>query len=260
MRLSRFSLVVALPLATGLGLMTMPARAFDHSHGQYARVLERFVSNGRVDYAGLKTNATGLRAYLEEVATVSSADFKAWTPPQQLAFLLNTYNAATLQLVIENYRVASIRKIGGLFKSPWSLPVVRLWGDTHSLDWLEHEIIRPSYPEPRIHFALVCAAKGCPPLRAEPYAGARLEEQLQEQARIFLQQTDKNHLDAAAKTLHLSPIFKWYGTDFTANGKSLADYVRPYLSPADAALLTAPGWRVAFTKYDWSLNDTRTAN
>jgi hypothetical protein len=230
------------------------ARGFDQNHARYATVLETFVQDGLVDYAGLKAAPAELLAYLDAAADVKESQFEKWTRPQQLAFLINVYNAATLKLVADHYPVKSIKKIGGLFTSPWSLPVVRLWGQTNSLDWLEHEIIRARYSEARIHFALVCAARGCPPLRREPLLGPRIEEQLNDQGRIFLAQTAKNHFDAASGTLHLSPIFKWFHDDFAAEAGSVQAFVRRYWNPAEAAKLSQPKLRVRYTDYDWSLN------
>ena len=230
------------------------ARSFDQSHAHYGIVLEKFVQDGLVDYAGLKAAPADLHAYLDAAAGVKEGQFEKWTRPQQLAFLINIYNASTLQLVADHYPVKSIKKIGGLFTNPWSLPVVRLWGQTNSLDWLEHEIIRARYTEARIHFALVCAARGCPPLRREPFVGARLEEQLNDQGRIFLAQTAKNRFDVASGTLHLSPIFKWFHDDFAAEVGSVQAFVRRFWNPAEAARLGQPKLRIRYTDYDWSLN------
>jgi hypothetical protein len=230
------------------------AGEFDPSHTAFARVLTKHVSAGGVNYAGLKADSGGLQTYLDEIAGVKESEFQSWPKQQQLALLINLYNAATLQLIVDHYPVDSIRSIGGLFSSPWKLAVVRLWGATNSLDWLEHTVIRPRYREPRVHFALVCAAKGCPPLRAEPYVAGRLDDQLDDQARTFLGQHAKNRYDPASRTLYLSPIFKWYRDDFTAGGKSLTEFVQPYLKvmlPAESNL------RIQFTDYDWSLNEAR---
>lgn len=230
------------------------AQGFDQTHTHYARVLEKFVLNGLVDYSGLKAAPADLRAYLDQAEGVKEGAFEKWTRPQQLAFLINVYNATTLQLVADRYPVKSIKKIGGLFTSPWRLPVVRLWGETNSLDWLEHEIIRARYTEPRIHFALVCAARGCPPLRREPYAGARLEAQLNDQGRTFLAQTEKSRYDETSRTLHLSPVFKWSRDEFLADAGSVQAFVRRYWNPAEAAKLDQPKLRIRYTDYDWSLN------
>lgn len=235
--------------------VAVSAADFDHAHAAYARVLEQFVSTNGVDYSAFKARPLDLNTYLDEAARVTEDEFKSWSEAQQLALLLNLYNAATLRLIIDHHPVSSIRKIGGWFTSPWELPVVRLWGQTNSLDWLEHGIIRPRYAEPRIHFAVVCAAKGCPPLRTEPFVAERLDVQLDDQTRQFLGQRDKNRLDVTTRTLHLSPIFKWYRGDFETAGDDLPRFLRPYFNEAEARVLNDPKLRIRFTNYDWSLND-----
>ena len=191
-----------------------------------------------------------------KVASVAEPDFKRWTEPQQLAFLINAYNAYTLQLIIDHHPVKSIKDIGGLLKGPWDQPVVRLFGRTLTLNHLEHEIIRKDYPDPRIHFALVCAARGCPPLRDEVYVADRLEEQLDDQARQFLATPAKNRVDAGTRTVYLSPIFKWYGADFEKKHGSVLAALQPYWPKASASALAQGGFKIRYTDYDWSLNHT----
>jgi len=242
-------------LAAGLlVLLRAFAADFDHTHAALTRVLAATVTNGVVDYAALQASPAGLDAYLAALAAVPEERFKAWTRPQRLAFLLNLYNAATLKLVADHHPVASIRRIGSLLKGPWKQDVVHAWGRVLTLDALEHRTIRPDFGEPRIHFALVCAARSCPPLRGEAYAADRLEAQLDDQARTFLAQPAKNRLDRERRTLWLSPIFDWYAADFTVGGKTVAQFVAPFLPDADAVLVNAGGLAVKFTDYDWSLN------
>lgn len=237
-----------------LGAFLGRVEAFDHSHARLAKILSAHVADGWVDYAGLKADPTGLQSYLDEVAGVTEDEFKGWTEPQQIAFLLNLYNAATLRLVADHYPVKSIKKIGGLLSGPWKQEVVRLWGRTTTLDEVEHGLLRARYAEPRVHFALVCAAKSCPPLRAEPFVADRLDAQLTDQGKQFLAQPAKNRVDLAAKTLWLSPIFDWFRADFTKEGKSLEEAVAPFLADADARQVRSGGLKVKFTAYDWSLN------
>jgi len=209
-----------------------------------------------VDYTSLKARRQPLDQYLVEVASVAEPDFKRWTEPQQLAFLLNAYNAYTLQLIIDHYPVKSIKDIGSFFKGPWDQPVVRLFGRTLTLNNLEHDIIRKDYPDPRIHFALVCAARGCPPLREEVYVADRLEAQLDDQARQFLATPAKNRVDAVTRTVYLSPIFKWYGADFEKKHGSVLAALQPYWPKTSVAPAADDGFRIRYTDYDWSLNQT----
>lgn len=229
-----------------------PATDFDHAHMQFNTVLSSHVGKGLVDYAGLKEDRDALDAYLKDSGAISLSLFQSWTKDEQLAFLLNLYNATTLQLIIDHYPVDSIKDIGSLFTSPWEKKTVLLFGKRVSLDTLEHKIIRKNYKEPRIHFALVCAAMGCPPLRNEPYRAATLDAQLDDQSRIFLNTPAKNRVDSHEKELRLSPLFKWYGEDFGDGADALKAFVFPYIKVPIDELDT---YDVEFTDYDWSLND-----
>lgn len=243
-----------IPCLLAAGLIAVPSWALDATHARFTRLLADHVEAGRVDYAALKAKPAELDSYLDELAAVTRPEFDQWEKPRQLAFLINLYNAATLHLIVENYPVKSIKDIGGLFASPWKLPVVRLWGGTVTLDAVEHDLLRAKYAEPRLHFAIVCAAKSCPPLRPEAYVGDRLDAQLNDQARQFLTDPAKNRVDSAAKALWLSAIFNWFEGDFTAGGKTLPEFVAPYLSEADRKALAEGRYKVRFTDYDWSLN------
>ncbi len=232
------------------------AADFDQTHARYAEVLTRHVKNALVDYAGLKADPSGLDAYLDEIAAVPPEDFKKWPKEQQLALLLNLYNAQTLKLIVDHHPITSIRKIGFLPGAAWRIENVRFGGAVMSLDHLEHEVIRAGYDEPRIHFAVVCAALSCPPLRSEPYVGAKLNEQLNDQAKQFLGNMTKNRFDAGSNTLWLSPIFEWYEADFTKPAGTLQSYVQPFLPESSRnALKRATDVTVKFNDYDWSLNE-----
>lgn len=229
--------------------MTTNANGFNHEYPKLSELLSKHVADGLVDYPAVQKDSALLKTFLNEAASVEQEIFAAWNEQERLAFLINLYNAATLQLILEHYPLESIKDIGGLFSGPWKQKVVPLFGERISLDDLEHGIIRSDYHEPRIHFALVCAARGCPPLRFEPYLPTKLDEQLDEQGRRFLLQSPKkNRYDTATKTLFLSPLFKWYRKDFKASAGSLIEYVRKYLPEVE------PKAKIRYTTYDWSLN------
>ena len=243
-------LLAAAPLGAGAAV------PFDHTHARFARVLTNAVHDARVDYATLKAAPAELDAYLGELAAVPAEEFVQWPEPERLALLLNLYNAHTLRLIVNNYPLKSIRSIGVLPGAAWRELIVRFGGQVLTLDHLENQIIRVNYHEPRIHFALVCAALGCPPLRDEPFVAARLNEQLDDQARRFLAEPSKNRFEAGANTLHLSPIFKWYAADFEAPAGSVAAFVKPFLPEAQRAALKDPAKvKVRYTDYDWNLNE-----
>jgi hypothetical protein len=234
---------------------TSQSFGFDHSHKQLDALLKESVKDGLVDYAGLIRNRSSLSDYLAQTAAVSEKEFSQWNQSQQLALLINVYNAATLDLILQHYPIASIKKIGSFWKGPWDQPVVRLFGTTLTLNQLEHEILRKKYSEPRIHFAIVCAALGCPPLRSEAFTVDRLNEQLADQGRVFLNSKQKNRVDVERRVVYLSPIFKWFAEDFEKPSGSVIKFVAPYF-PADAqAELKKGGFKIRYTDYDWSIND-----
>ena len=226
---------------------------FDQNHTPWAGVLREQVKAGVVDYVGIQRSNRVLRGYLDDLADVSREEFDRWERPNQLAFLLNLYNASTVDLVAKEYPIKSIREIGSILRGPWKQPCVRIWGEATTLDHLEHDLLRKMYREPRVHFALVCAARSCPPLRSEPYLGGRLEEQLEDQGRAFLSQTSKNRLDPVARVIYLSPIFQWFKGDFVAGGKSILEFVAPYFPEGSPRQLS--GYRIHYTVYNWQLND-----
>lgn len=240
-----------------LGSVSIASQAttaeFGQTHALFTSVLTNYVKDARVDFAALKAHPQDLTRYLDQVAAVSKAEFKKWSEPEQIAFLANAYNAYTLRLIIDHYPLKSIKDIGSFFQGPWDQPVVRLFGETITLNTLEHKILRVDYAEPRLHFALVCAAKGCPPLRNEAYVGVRLNEQLNDQGKQFLAETAKNRVEAAEHTVYLSPIFKWYAGDFEKKSGSVLAALKPYWPAKPVA--GYEDFKIRYTDYDWSLNE-----
>ncbi|MBI2384676.1 MAG: DUF547 domain-containing protein [Elusimicrobia bacterium] len=247
--MNRSILIVSLILSTG---EVSRAAEPDGARARLNATLAARVLEGRVDYAGLKKDSSGLDAWLAAAAAADEDEFKGRPRDQRLAFLINLYNAATLRLILDRYPIASIRDIGPAWdpNKAWKLPAVKAFGRTVTLNQLEHEMIRPVYNEPRVHFALVCAAKGCPPLRSESYDGTRLDAQLDDQARTFLSQRAKNDASKAGETAYLSPIFKWYMKDFGGSKKAVLRYVKKWLPVEE-------GWAVDWTAYDWALNEDK---
>jgi hypothetical protein len=252
------------------GLTTWAAETEpDFSHEIWNDLLTRFVSlsadgtASQVDYKGFAESRHKLAAYLNELASVSKVDFDRWSVAEQLAFLINAYNAWTVELILEHYPgIESIRGIGFLPGAAWRLRIVELFGREISLDNLEHDMIRgwDRFHEPRIHFAVNCAAVGCPALSDRAYRGATLNDQLDRNARQFLKDRSRNY--AIRGDLYVSPIFRWYREDFQ-NGwggyESLSAFLAEYgealgLSEAQRAALMSGRTRIRFSRYDWSLN------
>jgi hypothetical protein len=247
--------------------------AADFSHSQWDTLLRQnvtYVRGGKasaVNYSGFAQNRASLRAYVAQAGAVTQAEFDTWSRASQLAFLINVYNANTINLVLDGYpRIQSIREMGRLGQTPWQRPILPLFGSQRSLDYVEHGLIRRSnlYNEPRIHFALNCAAVSCPALRSEAYVGARLEAQLEDQTRKFLSDTTRNYL--YGNQLNLSPIFRWYQGDFQ-NGnrgfRSLKDFLISYaadlgLSSENIAKLRNGEIQINYLDYNWDLNSFST--
>lgn len=230
------------------------SEGFDHNHQAFTQVLSTHIRKGKVDYAAFKTKPGALNAYLETLATVSKKDYDRWSKQEQMAFLINLYNAATLKLIIDHYPVKSIKDIGSIIKGPWKQEVVRLWGKKVTLDHVEHDLLRPKFNDPRVHFAVNCASIGCPDLRSEAFQASKLDAQLEEQTRAFLRDRTRNRLDEKSKTLHLSLIFKWFKEDFVKKSGSVEKFVAPYFEDADRTIIQRGGLSVDHTDYDWNLN------
>jgi hypothetical protein len=263
-------------LISALFLFMHAAPAFgDFDHGRWNLLLSKHViisADGlstAVDYASLGVNREPLQRYLEETARVSRASFDAWETPDQLAFLINLYNAATVELILDNMGssdpIDSIRDIGSLFTSAWELERVALFGDLVTLDAIEHDMIRGwgRYNEPRIPFTVNCAAIGCPALRAEAYTGDALEAQLEDATRKFLSDRSRNYFDG--RRLRLSSIFKWYREDFErgwGGSRALGEFVSRYSSELGLSIehrneLARGDLGIRFLSYDWGLNQVR---
>jgi len=232
--------------------------AFDHDHRVWTGLLARHVRAGRVDYAGLARESAELDGYLHALSGVTRTCYDAWARVQRLAFWIDVYDAFTVRLVLDHYPLRSIRDIGLLPLAAFRqkiVPMPGLRGATLSLNDVENDVLRGELAgEPRIHFAIVCASKSCPPLRSEAYRGPDLDRQLDEQTRAFLADPAKNRVDAAAHTLFLSSIFKWFRADFEAAAGTVPAFVARYLPPAGAAVAREPGVTVRYLDYDWSLN------
>jgi hypothetical protein len=227
-------------------------------HSAFDALLRQHVDEqGLVDYDAFD-RSPAFDAYLEMLSTV---DPERLERDEALALWINAYNAYTIELINRHGERRSIRNINrtlGFLRGsgPWSEPMATVGGTDYTLDEIEHEIIRPRFAEPRIHFALVCAALGCPPLRREAYTGARLHAQLDDQARRFLLHSPaKNRIDVRSGTLHLSRIFDWYGEDFGDGRETVGVYVAGFLPPGpERDLLHSGDFRIRYTDYDWSLN------
>jgi len=243
-------LMVFFFIYTGLGLSHMCWAAPSVDHSLYAGLLKKYVSNGRVDYAGFKTAEGELDRYLKQL---EKTDPKNLTKDEQFAFYTNAYNAWTIKLILSGWPgIRSIKDLGGLLQSPWKKKLVRIDGDILTLDHVEHDILRPRFKDPRVHFAINCAAKSCPPLISEPYRAEILNRQLDNSTRVFL--NNPANYRFAGNDFYVSRIFKWFSEDF--NEDILGFYIK--FSQGDLKFQLEANKhkiKIKYLEYDWSLND-----
>ncbi len=238
--------------------------AFDHTHAAWNTLLAEHVSWNpaqtatRVDYAGLRKGHPELRAYLADLEAVTENEFSSWSPDQRRAFLINAYNAFTVELILRADQLpASIKDLGSFIRGPWKQAFFSLLGDERNLDEVEHSMLRgdADLTDPRLHFALNCAAIGCPALRPEAYVANTLEAQLDDQTRRFLSDRSRNRARPDG-TLEVSKIFDWYEADFGSLGFYLSRHAAALgLDGAAAERLANGKVEIEFLDYDWRLND-----
>jgi hypothetical protein len=240
-----------------LAVVTLPAVAFDHTHAAWGALLARHVvvqeggNASRVRYAGMAAERSLLKQYLRTLSDTPVAEFDGWTSAEQKAFLINAYNAFTVEKILGRYPgIRSIWDYGKIFGNPFKDEFFALLGRRASLDWIEQDTLRKRYADPRLHFALNCASVGCPMLREEPYVAARLEAQLDDQARRFLSDRSRNRLRDAR--LEVSKIFDWYKADF----QPVNDYLARYAAALGTDAATAARAPIIYLEYDWALNDS----
>lgn len=249
------------------------AQGFDHRHAAWSQLLSQQVvllrdgQASQVRYSGFAAQREDMRHYLATLSAVTRDEFDAFTQAQQMAFLINAYNAFTVELVLTRYPgLTSIKELGSLLTSPWKSRWIKLRGNTVSLDDIEHGWLRKRgvYDDPRIHFAVNCASIGCPMLREEAYVHDRLEQQLDQQTHRFMSDKTRNRWHAQLGRLELSRIFEWYAEDFRLGHRGI-DSLHLFLSQhahlltnqeADRARIRSPQVVIHYLDYDWRLNQS----
>ncbi len=230
----------------------------------YETILRSYVNDaGLVDYLALQANAQPLEDFVAKLGAISPSSYDAWSEPDKIAFLINAYNAITLESIIKQRPLkGSIKDIFGV----WNFNKHQVAGKSLTLDNIEHDILRKDFQEPRIHAALVCAAISCPLLRQEPYRGERLNEQLEDQVNQWLSSDHGLKIDRTQNKVAISALFKWFGEDwqakynssdkFTGSDKERAalNFISRYVSSEDRDYLAAGNYQVEYLDYDWSLN------
>ncbi len=259
-------------LAFLIATLPLPAfSAFDHSHAQWDALTKKHVTwlpgghASQVDYKGFQADRAMLKGYLDGLSAVPQTEYDAWNKQQKLAYLLNAYNAFTVDLILTGYPdLKSIKDLGSFITSPWKKKFFPLLGRQRSLDDVEHGMIRApgAFDEPRIHMAANCASVGCPALRNDAYTGDKLDAQLDDSVARFLSDPTRNRYNAQSEKLEVSRIFDWYGKDFVARTGSVEGWLARYADkltgdPKQQQLIRDKKARLDFLDYDWTLNDKR---
>lgn len=222
------------------------------SHELFSDLLNKYVVADKVNYVALQKDSLSLQKYLNLISNTPPTD--DWSENEQLAFWINAYNAFTLKLIIDNYPIKSITDLHPTLHVPllntvWHKKFFEIGGEPMSLDRIEHKILRKEFDEPRIHFAINCASESCPRLRAEAFIADKLDLQLDQQAKLFLNDPTRNKLNS--DNPEVSKIFSWFKGDFTKNG-SLIQYLNQY-----SEVLIDEDADIDYLNYDWNLNDIK---
>ncbi len=264
--------LTAAAIALALPSLAVHAQAggdeFDHGYAAWDALLKKHVrwlpddKQTRIDYKGFAADRPALQQVLAAWSALTPAQFAGFSRDQKMTFLINAYNGFTVELILTQYpNLKSIKELGSLLQSPWKKKFFRLLGEQRHLDWIEHEQLRPTYKDWRVHAAVNCASIGCPALRPEAFVAAKLDAQLDDGMTRFMADRTRNRFDDGRA--EISEIFKWFQEDFQKGhrgvgsiDKLLALYADQLASkPADRAALRAGPVRVRYLHYDWSLND-----
>jgi uncharacterized protein DUF547 len=245
--------------------------AFDHSHAQWDALTKKHVvwlaggHASQVDYSGFKADRPELKIYLDGLSAVTQPEYNGWNKPEKLAFLINAYNAYTVELILTEYpKVKSIKELGSLISGPWKKRFFSLLGKPRNLDDVEHGMIRAPgvFVEPRIHMAANCASIGCPALRSEAFVAGKLDAQLEDSVVRFLSDRSRNRFNSQIGRLEVSKIFDWYRKDFAARSGSVEAWLAHYADkladePKYQQTIRDRKGKLEFLDYDWALNEKR---
>lgn len=253
-----FGIVAMLVVATFFSTNTWAASASSDSVGPdyslFTQVLRDHVKAGVVNYKGIKAD----KRFADFIEILQKTNPNAISRKNRLAFWINTYNAFVLKVVVDQYPIKSLmsKTAYALGKSNFHKKYVTINGMQYSLNDVENDIIRPM-GDPRVHFSINCAAKSCPPLRSEAYEPGRLGEQMDEQARQFINNPEKNRFDFAKKEALVSKIFDWFEEDFKKYDKGVPAFMSRYLPPEQGKQLLAAGkeFKIKHDEYNWDLNE-----
>ncbi len=254
--------------------VVLPAHAgFDHTQKKWTEILSAHVNDrGRVNYKALLKNRSQFDEYIKDLESVKKSEINSWNRDNQLAYWINTYNALAMKIILDNYPIKpgkgvkakfypakSIKQIPGAFDEIKNTAA----GQQLTLNYLEHELLRKKFKEPRIHFAIVCVSVGCPYIWNHAFEGGNLEEQLSAAARRFVKNRVNVRLNLPKKEIYLSKIFKWFNEDFskfkgaTRFGKynGVVSFCSEYFSKPLQKQIHITKAKIIWYSYDWTLNE-----
>tara|TARA_R110002124_G_scaffold191436_1_gene358824 strand:+ start:2555 stop:3265 length:711 start_codon:yes stop_codon:yes gene_type:complete len=212
----------------------------------YNDLLQKHVTkNGIVNYKSFKADEAKLDTYISYLEKTTPAS--SWSENKQKAFWINTYNAYTIKLILENYPLKSIMDIKQDGKTAWKIPFAKVGGKTYTLDYIEHEILRKNLFDPRIHVGVNCASVSCPKLGNIAFTEENIDANLEKLMKTFINDSSRNKI--TNNKVQISSIFDWFKEDFTKNG-SVIDYLNKYSNTE-----INPNAKISYLKYDWSLNN-----
>jgi hypothetical protein len=255
-------IILSIIILFSMVMMREAQASYDHQYTNWQEVLRLYTHEGRVNYKALKENDHELKASIQAIEAVSKADFESFNIKQKMAFWINAYNMGVVKTIIDNYPIKrgfsfkaiaypsnSIQQIDNV----WDRVVLHVLEQDLSLNEIENKILRPEFKDPRIHFAIVCASIGCPVMRSEAYTAEKLDQQLSDQIRLFLSDPFKARYDKTQDVLYLSPIFKWFNTDFQQAGGAVAFIKNHALAELFDGI--SDKTQIQWLGYDWNLNE-----
>ncbi len=244
-------------------LVSNNAFAFDHTYASYKILLDETVDNGLVDYNKLQVDTKLLQNALLNFSEITKQEYESFDRSQKIAYMINAYNIYTIEGIVKAYPVKSIKKIGGF----WNKAKHKVAGQMLTLDNIEHDILRKTFHEERVHVSVVCASISCPELFNKPFIPDSLEQQLTARSNRFASDTTRNKINFAKKELKLSKILDWYGKDFEkkysdnavfpylyGKKRAAANFIYQHLPKEKQLKFKNIKFKVGYLSYDWGLN------
>jgi len=255
-------------LVSGCKVSAGPDEGITETYGQsLAKHVEE--TTGFVDYSSWAEDRVALDAYIMWGTKIINAEtYSDWERAEKISFWMNLYNALTIQAILDHFPVRSIREIEGV----WDKRFVSVMGKPISLNEIEHDVLRKEFKEPRVHYALVCAARSCPPLRSELFTKNKLADQLLDQQQRFFSKKENIQYDAETGVLTLSALLNWYETDFiggltNASVSEWSDEMKKETLILYLRKNSKEGGRlndslpvIRYSDYDWALNEAISKN